>query len=340
MLHRMKLRVVYRAALASAGPAVTRQKWLLMALAGLAAYSLYKKAAALSIPVDDARLVLLVSGVAAAPVAVVAYAYGLGWPVRHLWRARAGLLAVIGLRVGVLYAWQLSLMVLALLDVIVGYGFLAHPSGPGLMAVLISASAVARDAHEIGTLHKMTGLTASRWAVPDGHGLAVLWGSRGSLESGGLRRWVLAAACAGGLLAALLAPFAGGRWGGPIVLAATGTAVGVIGVQAYVAARQAPAEWRETLVFFVWPAFTFFCTYALTLFGAFRYVVMSHNPLSRPLTSALLSAASAGLLALNCWHLGVLKRQTRLAQTGQVQVPEALLRCPFVLDLISKQKQA
>ncbi len=332
MLHRMKLRVVYRGALAAASPATTRQKWLLMALAGLAAYTLYK-VVALSAPVDDARRLLLVTGGAAAPVAIVAYARGAGRPVLAAWQRDAAGLLALGLRVGILYAWQLSLMILALLDVVVGYGFLAHPVGPGVMAVLVSASAVARDAHEIGTLHRMTGLTASRWAAPDGHGLPVLWGS----HAAGLAWWLLVAACAGGILAVTLAPLAGGRWGGLIVLAVTGALIGLIGTQAYLAARQDSVPWREALTFFVWPAFTFFCTYLLILFGLARYVLRIGDVLGHAQVAVPLCSAAAGLLVLNCWHLGVLKRQTQLAQTG---MPEALLRCPFVLDLIKKQKQA
>lgn len=332
MLHRMKLRVVYRGALAAAGPAATRRKWLLMGISGLAAYLLYKAVGAAA-PVHDARVLLLLSGLVAVPVVIIAYARGAGRRVLTVCREKPGLLSVLSLRVGTLYAWQLSLMVLALLDVVVGYGFLAHPAGPGVMAILISANAVARDAHEIGTLHRITGLTASRWAVPDGHGLGVLWGSRAA----GLGWWVLAAACAGGAVAVALAPLARGWRGDLLILVAAGAAVGVIGTQAYVAARQASVGWREAAIFFVWPAFTFFCTYALILFGLFRYVLRIGDVLGHAQVAVPLCSAAAGLLALNCWHLGVLKRQTQTAQTG---MPEALLRCPFILDLLKKQKQA
>lgn len=332
MLHRMKLRVVYRGALAAAGPAATREKWLIMAVAGLVAYVLYK-VAALSAPIADARLLLLVSGLAAVPVAIVAYARGSGRPILTVCREKTGLLSALSLRVGALYACQLSLMVLALLDVVLGYGFLAHPAGTGVMAVLVSASAVARDSHEIGTLHKMTGLDLPRWAVPDGHGLAVLWGS----HAAGLAWWLLAAACTGGLTAVLLSPLAGGRWGDLIVLGVTGGVVSLVGTRAYLAAQEQQGTRREVALFLIWPAFTFFCTYLLILFGLARYVLRIGDVLGHALIAASLCSAAAGLLALNCRHLGVLKRQTQVAQTGQAKVPEALLRCPFVLSLL-KQK--
>ena len=51
--------------------------------------------------------------------------------------------------IGFVYGLQLSLLVLALLW-LVNYDYGQHPDGPSMMAIIISCTAVARDAFEIG----------------------------------------------------------------------------------------------------------------------------------------------------------------------------------------------
>ena len=56
---------------------------------------------------------------------------------------------------GVAYGMQLSLLVLAILQVFVGYDFLLHPEGPAMMAMIIPCTSVTRDAFEIGVVQRL-----------------------------------------------------------------------------------------------------------------------------------------------------------------------------------------
>src|SRR3989442_7845759 len=81
---------------------------------------------------------------------MAAYAYGRERPFVDVLREDdLRTQAWVALRIGFLYAVQLSLMVLALLKVAT-YSYLDHPDGPALMALIIASTSVARDAFEIG----------------------------------------------------------------------------------------------------------------------------------------------------------------------------------------------
>src|SRR6266487_1006035 len=115
MLHRMTMRVVPALTVAVTEEGFRRRKRILMLFPGLFAYALYKFLQVMSWHADSVSL-LLASGLFSAVVALVAYAYGRERRFVELIRERDFQnLVWVGLRIGFLYAVQLSLMVLALL---------------------------------------------------------------------------------------------------------------------------------------------------------------------------------------------------------------------------------
>jgi hypothetical protein len=168
MLHRLTLRVLPRLALAVTQDEVRRRKRVVMLLPGLAAFALYRLAHWL-LPLSDPYVLLAVSGALSAATALVCYRYGRGgaWPdlCREDGARRLGW--VVGW-VGFVYGVQLALMVLALLKIVVRYDFLAHPDGPAMMAVIIAATSVARDAFEIGHVRRLQRGGERVLTFPDG----------------------------------------------------------------------------------------------------------------------------------------------------------------------------
>ncbi len=70
--------------------------------------------------------------------------------------------------IGFVYGIQLSLLVLAILKVFVGYDFLLHPEGPAMMALIISCTSVTRDAFEIGHVQRVMHQGTLVQTFPDG----------------------------------------------------------------------------------------------------------------------------------------------------------------------------
>ncbi len=73
--------------------------------------------------------------------------------------------------IGLVYGIQLSLLVLAILQVFVAYDFLLHPEGPAMMAIIISCTSVTRDAFEIGHVQRLTHQGVVVPTFPDGEAL-------------------------------------------------------------------------------------------------------------------------------------------------------------------------
>src|SRR5881628_684406 len=136
MLHRMAMRVAPALTLAVTEADFRRRKRVVMAVPGLVAFALYRglKAAAWH---EDIIVLLCASGLFSSLVALAAYAYGRERPFVDVLR-EDGLRtqAWVALRIGFLYAVQLSLMVLALLKVAT-YDYQNHPDGPAMMALVI-----------------------------------------------------------------------------------------------------------------------------------------------------------------------------------------------------------
>jgi hypothetical protein len=337
MLHRMTLRVAPALTVAVTEEEFRRRKRILMVFPGLIAFALYQglKATAWH---DDIVPLLLASGLYSSVVALVAYAYGRerrAWEL--LMEEDRRMLAWIVLRIGFLYAVQLSLMVLALLKVAT-YSYLDHPDGPALMALIIASTSVARDAFEIGHIRLLQRQGQPFVTFPDGKALWALVTGRGDLWA---MRVGVATVGVGLVYLALtmLMPAATTDLGQLIVI---GVLAGVACTLTYVQGLHPSLKmregltrysWRELLRFFLWPGMTFGWTYYLIADGAISFLLAIPDP---PVwVRRLVTACTAGLLSLYGYYLG---RSRWQEESLHATIPASLLRCPFISSILASKK--
>ena len=206
MLHRMALRVLPSLSLAVTEDAVRKQKRIVMFVPGLVAFGVYRLAKHL-VPLTEPLVLLTVSSLVAVVTALLAYRVGraASWSVIAREDGNRLLVWLAGW-IGAVYGVQLSLLVLALLW-LVGYSYLQHPDGPAMMAIIISCTAVARDAFEIGYVRKLAASGRPFLTFPDGVKLRALVQSRVSQ----LAPWVAVGLGVGGLVALSGHAFVDGR---------------------------------------------------------------------------------------------------------------------------------
>ncbi|MEX5216748.1 MAG: hypothetical protein NW701_02870 [Nitrospira sp.] len=335
MLHRLCLRVLPSLTLAVTEDAVRKQKRIVMFVPGLVAFVLYR-AAKYVVPLSEPTNLLLLSALIAAVTAVVAYRIGRRLPFGHLVGADGlpRVLWVVGW-VGGAYGVQLSLLVLALLW-LVGYDYSEHPDGPAMMAIIISCTAVARDAFEIGYVRFLQAAGRPFTTFPDGAALRAFIRESGSVPI----RWTLAGLGICGALAATMVYVAPSQLQVIAQLLVVTLAAGAVTLFAYFDGRQRnggwiPAVmavgWGELLKFLWWPGFAFAATYYLVLVGALLFPFRQAEPSGSAL---LLSAAGVGaLMALYGYYLGYRRDvEDRVRQ----EVPVSLLRCPFVMGILGR----
>ncbi|MEW6247639.1 MAG: hypothetical protein AB1555_13165 [Nitrospirota bacterium] len=336
MLHRLALRVLPSLTLTVTEDEVRKRKRRAMLLPGLVAFGVYRALKPV-VPLDDPLVVLGVSGFISTVTAAWAYRVGRGGSTARAWREdgvrqTAWLLGWVGF----VYGIQLSLLVLALLRVMVGYDFFAHPDGPAMMAIVIACTSVARDAFEIGYVRRQERSGRPFPTFPDGMQLRSLirdhtarvgwWTATGAFACAGL---ALAGAGVVGMEQVLL-------W--QLVLVTTGA--GSLAVFAYFGGQQrhggwlrplSEMAWSELFKFWWWPGLAFAATYYLSLVGAAIYLLRLET-IARP-TLGLMAGGVGGLMSLYGYYLGHRRSvEDRLAQT----VPASLLRCPFVIGILSK----
>lgn len=339
MLHRLALRVLPSLTLAVTEDSVRKRKRLVMFVPGLVAFAVYR-AAKHGFSLADPLTLLVLCGLVSMATALCAYRVGRGVPFLQLvaadrWQRIGWILAWIGF----VYGIQLSLLVLALLW-LVGYDYAKHPDGPAMMALIIPSTAVARDAFEIGHVRWLEASGRPLITFPDGAAL------RNLLQrfDQALLTWVTAGILGGVTLSALTATAVSGDFavlaqGGIVTLAA-----GTVGLLAYFAgqgdratftSRLSATSWGELMKFWWWPGLAFAATYYLVLIGGCLYV------LKQPMNSMALFAGVAGLVGgimpLYCYYLGY-RREIESRQPGGV--PSALLRCPFVMGILGKSREA
>ena len=173
MLHRMALRVLPSLSLAVTEETVRKQKRIVMFVPGLVAFGVYRLVKHL-VPISDPLVLLTVSSLVATVTSVLAYRIGRSAPWSVIVREDgARLLSWLAGWIGAVYGIQLSLLVLTLLW-IMNYDYLQHPDGPAMMAIIISCTAVARDAFEIGHVRKLSLLGRPFLTFPDGEPLRAL----------------------------------------------------------------------------------------------------------------------------------------------------------------------
>lgn len=367
MLHRMALRVLPSLTMAVTDEPVRKRKRLVMLVAGLAAFVLYRVVKHLD-PLTEPLALLGLSGLVSAATAVWAYRVGRNASLRTVWnedgvRMVSWLVGWIGFAYGV----QLSLMVLSLLK-LAQYDFFRHPDGPAVMAIIIACLSVARDAFEIGHIRRLQRQGDPVLTFPDGAALRVLFRE----QPGSLVRWAVLAAAGGAALAIGVGRLgeAGRTELGQLV--AVGLFAGTVAVWAYLVGEQRlhpptpgaisptrpePAKtgsfpagrahsraggwrarlsavgWPELFRFWWWPGLAFAATYYLVLAGG-SYYVLRINVMSG-FAQGVIAGAVAGMMALSCSYLGY---RRCVEDRVQQRVPTSLLRCPFVLGMLSKSR--
>lgn len=337
MLHRMALRVLPSLALAVTAAPVRKRKRVVMFVPGLAAFAVYRLAKSV-LPLSDTVTLLAVSGLVSAAAAFWAYRMGRQASFAHVWR-EDGLRRLAWLTgwVGFAYGVQLSLMVLALLKLLANYDFLQHPDGPAMMAIIIACTSVARDAFEIGHVRLLQRQGEPVVTFPDGTRFRDALTAR----SGTLAGWALLPALGGAVAAVGLGAIHDTMATGLAQLILVTLCAGSLSVWAYLAGEQRPggwqsslhaAGWTEVFRYWWWPGLAFAATYYLSWAGLVWFVAKAE--VSGSIARGLIAGAVAGMMAAYCYYLG--HRRHVEDQLRQV-VPPSLLRCPFVMGILSKQ---
>src|SRR5215831_14628505 len=192
MLHRMALRVLPSLSLAVTEDTVRKQKRIVMFVPGVVAFGVYRLAKYL-LPLTEPLVLLTISGMVGLVTALLAYRAGRASAWNTIMREDGKkLLMWTAGWIGFVYGVQLSLLVLALLW-LVGYDYLKHPDGPAMMAIIISCTAVARDAFEIGHVRKAALMGRPFPTFPNGVALRRLLGTHATM----LSPWIVAGLMAG-----------------------------------------------------------------------------------------------------------------------------------------------
>ena len=171
--------------------------------------------------------------------------------------------------IGFVYGLQLSLLVLALLW-LVNYDYGQHPDGPAMMAIIISCTAVARDAFEIGHVRWLQQRGRPFATFPDGAALRAMVRESRLAPS----KWFASGLAVCWLLAQMTATPVASRVGIAVQLGLVTIAAGIITVFAYFDGQQRKEGWVSALVatspgellkFWWWPGLAFASTYYFVL---------------------------------------------------------------------------
>ncbi|MEX0829203.1 MAG: hypothetical protein WD032_03090 [Nitrospirales bacterium] len=337
MLHRLSLRVLPQLNLLVTDlPVRKRKRWVMLA-PGLVAFGIYRLLKDV-LPLSEPLALLGLSGCVSALAATWAYRQGRGLSLQESFQ-QDGLrkwIWIVGW-IGVVYGMQLSLLVLAILQVFVNYDFLLHPEGPAMMAMIIPCTSVTRDAFEIGLVQRLAkegivvptfpdGAALRKW-IPNHWGMVMKWGSLvvlGSILSSwmvyglGLVSWQP-------ILQAVLVP---------LVVASFSLLAFFAGEVSYEKGegRLKSHTWLSCLWFWVWPSWTFTLTYFLVMIGLASYVFRIEQITQWGFAA---TAATTGVvMTLYSLFLGWRKSyEERL-----VTIPENIQRCPFVMGLLQQSK--
>ena len=337
MLHRLSLRVLPQLNLLVTDQPVRKRKRLVMLAPGLVAFGIYRLLKDV-LPLSDPLMLLGLSGCVSALAAIWAYRQGRGISLKESFQ-EDGLQKwawIVGW-VGIAYGMQLSLLVLAILQVFVGYDFLLHPEGPAMMAMIIPCTSVTRDAFEIGLVQRLTREGTVVPTFPNGEALRE-WIPQQSamvMKWGGL-------AIGGGILSSWMLFSLGFTSWQPILQSiVVPMMVASISLLAFFAgealfeqgeARRKLHTWWSCLWFWLWPSLTFALTYFLVFIGIASYVLRIDQV---PQLGFVAIAASTSLvMTIYSLYLGWRKSyEERL-----VTIPENIQRCPFVMGMLQQSK--
>ncbi len=339
MLHRLSLRVLPQLNALVTDPPVRKRKRLVMLVPGLAAFGIYRLLKQV-LPLSEPLVLLGFSGCISMLAAIWAYRQGRGGTLQESLRqdGTQRWVWLVGW-IGLVYSIQLSLLVLAILQVFVGYDFLLHPEGPAMMAIIISCTSVTRDAFEIGHVQRLMHQGVVVPTFPDGEALRK-WIP---LEIGAVLKWGALATIMGIVGSWLLF-----RIGSielqpmvqsllvPVIVASIGLMAFFAGETLYAQDQieRRPKTWLSSLWFWMWPSLTFSATYFLVLMGMTAFVFRVEEV--SQLGFVAMAACTALLLTVYTLFLGWRKSyEERL-----VTIPESLQSCPFVMGILQKSKAA
>ncbi len=337
MLHRLSLRVLPQLnALVTDLPVRKRKRWVML-VPGLVAFGIYRLLKDV-LPLSEPFVLFGLSGCISALAAIWAYRQGRGISIPESIR-QDGVRRWVWLVgwVGVAYGIQLSLLVLAILQIFVGYDFLLHPEGPAMMAIIISCTSVTRDAFEIGYVQRMIQEGTVVPTFPDG----------GALRTWIPQEWMAMAKWSGlGMLAGFSASWGLTHVGSldlqpllqtllvPVVVASVSLLAFFAG-EALLTERDnspRPHTWVSILWFWIWPNLTFSATYFLVLMGTASYVFRVSEV--SELGFGVIAAATAMVMTSYSIFLGWRKSY----EERVVTIPKNIQRCPFVMGLLEKAK--
>ena len=241
--------------------------------------------------------------------------------------------------IGAVYGVQLSLLVLTLLW-IMNYDYLQHPDGPAMMAIIISCTAVARDAFEIGYVRKLSVLGRPFLTFPDGEHFRALvqrkasqWGPWAVVGLGlGAIASVAGAAITDPQGAALAQLLSVTVVGGGLALCAYFGGLYPSVPWVHTLRRTAPGE---VLKYWWWPGMAFAATYYLVTMGLLLFV--ARQPTITPASAAMMGALVTAMMGLYGYYLGD-RRHVEDEQAPQLST--GMLRCPFVMGILGKPVRA
>jgi hypothetical protein len=337
MLHRLSLRVLPQLNALVTDPTVRKRKRLIMLVPGLVAFGIYHLLKPV-LPLSEPLALLGFSGCIAMLAAIWAYRQARGVTLLESCRQDGAQRWVwlVGW-IGLVYGIQLSLLVLAILKVFVGYDFLLHPEGPAMMAIIISCTSATRDAFEIGHVQRLTHQGVVIQTFPDGKALRkwipreipviLKWGAFATL-TGVVGSWFLFRVGPVELQPIIQSLFV------PVIVASIGLMSFYRGEALYARDQKERKSrtWLSSLWFWMWPSLTFSATYFLVLMGMTAFVFRVEQVSQTGF--AAMAACTAMLMVLYTLFLGWRKSyEERL-----VAIPESIQRCPFVMGILQNSK--
>lgn len=339
MLHRMALRALPSLSLAVTEGSVRKRKRLVMFVPGLVAFGVYRLAKHV-VPLSEPLMLLLVSSVVALLTALMAYRVGRAARWSIILREDEGrMLGWLAGWIGAVYGVQLSLLVLALLW-LVGYNYLQHPDGPAMMAIIISSTAVARDAFEIGHVRKLVVMGRPFLTFPDGMALREMMHNQISQFA----PWVAGGLALGGLMTSAGGFFDQGQLSALAQLMGVTIVGGGFALCAYFRGLQSTGSWvenlrrtapAELLKYWWWPGMAFASTYYLVVLGLVLFVMRQPTVSVGP--AVVGGALVTGMMGLYGYYLGY-RRQVEDLQRPQLS--SGMLRCPFVMGILGRNAES
>jgi len=316
---------------------VRKRKRLVMLAPGLVAFGIYRLLKDV-LPLSEPLVLLGLSGCVSALAAIWAYRQGRGLSLQESFH-QDGLRQwawIVGW-IGIAYGMQLSLLVLAILQVFVGYDFLLHPEGPAMMAMIIPCTSVTRDAFEIGLVQRLTHEGTVVPTFPNGDALrswipqqlpeVMKWGGL-AIFGGVLSSWMVFGVGLDSwqpILQSVLVP---------VIVASISLLAFFAGEALFEQeeAKRRPHTWLSCLWFWLWPSLTFALTYFLVLIGIAVYVFRIEQ--ISQLGFVAIAASTGFVMTLYSLFLGWRKSyEERL-----VKIPENIQRCPFVMGILQQSK--